>query len=220
MLISHKRKFVFLAMPKTASTSVRKILEKHSDIIGVKAFETTEEFPFNEHLPARELKKIFDERGWDWFDYRRFCLVRNPYDRIVSEYHYRYVANREELLKRRSPIRRTLLKIKDRVKRTTFREFVLSLPSNKERKAATSPISDFVCDYDGQCLVDDILMYEKLNEQVPVYLKELGIDVSPQDIPYLNTSDRGSYREYYNKETKQVIDELFAYDIEQFGYQF
>jgi hypothetical protein len=43
-------------------------------------------------------------------------------------------------------------------------------------------------------------------------------------IPHLNNSDkyieRKNYREYYDEETKNLIEELFRWDIENFGYIF
>lgn len=88
MRISHKYRFVFLANLRTGSTTVRSILDHYSDIKSVHITQISERFPFYHHISAQELKPIFEERGWDWSKYKKFCVIRNPYDRIVSLYHH------------------------------------------------------------------------------------------------------------------------------------
>ena len=88
MRISHKKKFIFLANPRSASTSIRKILDPYSDISSKLISEVDQNFPFYHHITALELKNIFEKKGWDWDSYTKFCIIRNPYERIVSLYHH------------------------------------------------------------------------------------------------------------------------------------
>ena len=78
-----------------------------------------------------------------------------------------------------------------------------------------------MCDENTDFLVEDILMFEKLNIELPNYLKKMGIHITIKDIPHLNTSEnRGTYREYYDNETKKRVSELYSYEIKKFGYSF
>jgi len=64
MLISHKHKFVFTAIPKTGTRSVYTVLKKHYD---------GEVYKDHHTIIPDEFK-----------NYYSFTVIRNPYDRIVS----------------------------------------------------------------------------------------------------------------------------------------
>ena len=82
MRISHKYKFVFISKPKCATTSVRKVLDQYSDI------HSTDSYPYHHHSNAQELKWHFEEMNWEWDQYYKFITIRNPWDMVVSWYHY------------------------------------------------------------------------------------------------------------------------------------
>lgn len=104
MPISHKHKTIFVHIPKNAGTSVENVLGvsnihdlhnagKTSEILKV---TNTELLSYKEyrnillkspqHYTLQELKKIIDKSTID--TYLKFSIVRNPYDRFVSEYKY------------------------------------------------------------------------------------------------------------------------------------
>ena len=84
MRISTKASFVFLSMPKSASTSVEKALKPHCEI----AFEG----PGIKHLNARKyhdvikpmLKALMPNKTFE-----TICLYREPISFIHSWYRYR-----------------------------------------------------------------------------------------------------------------------------------
>ena len=91
MIVSHKHKFIFIAIPKTATHAIRFALRPH---LGNEDWEQVDLFhksrlPFNDfkninhgHISAIEAKKVLGEEVWD--NYFKFSFVRNPYDRFVS----------------------------------------------------------------------------------------------------------------------------------------
>ena len=202
MRISHSHKLIYLAVPRTGSTTARNILDVSADITSIHISTITPDFPFYHHISALELKKIFAARGWNWDGYRKFCVIRNPYDRVVSLYHHRV----ENLAKNahQSP--------------PSFKQYVFQL--NPTQRLPTS-LQAFVCDESGDFLVQDILQFEQLHTQLPAYLHQIGISLSADQIPRLNASrNRRSYRDYYDAETKARIGQLYRYEIERFGYVF
>lgn len=216
MRISHKYKFVFLAVPRTGSTTVRKILDDYSDVKSLHISKVTDMYPYYHHIPAGKLKKIFADKGWDWGSYRKFCVVRNPYDRVVSLYHHNHkmIENKE---KRKRPLKYFFLK-RIGVTYQTFYEYVNKL--NTLNGLATS-LENFISDEDGNVLVEDVLMFENLKSDLSRYLNNLGIQIKREDVPHLNSSSRRkNYKNYYDEETRQIIKRLYAYEIERFGYSY
>ena len=220
MRISHEHQFVFLAVPRTGSTTIRNILDGYSDIKSVHITETTNDFPFYNHISALELKKIFDGRDWHWFDYKRFCVIRNPYDRVVSLYHH-YLQERAKARRKRDIVLSMIDTVKDNLKPSripTFKDYVMRI--EPETRLPTS-LKNFICDEKSNFLVEDVLMYERLKEELPRYFYDLEIDFSAEDIPHLNASkDRSEYRSYYDEETIEKVSTIYAYEIARFGYSF
>lgn len=67
-MIDHKRKFIFLHVPKTAGNSIIKN-------IGLEKFPPC-------HLPLSKYNKLHTD------NYFKFAFIRNPWDRFVSAYWY------------------------------------------------------------------------------------------------------------------------------------
>ena len=217
MRISHKHQFVFLAIPRTASTTVRNILNDYSDIKSVTIDQITDEFPFHHHISALDLKKIFKKKGWQWSNYKSFCVVRNPYDKIISGYHFT-LRMRAKHFHQKGIIDKVRHRVKDIVRPLTLKNYVMGI--NPERQRRTS-LKNFIADEKGNVLVDDILMYEKLSEELPSYLANLGINITAEDIPHLNaTKERREYRDYYDEDTKKRVRDLYTYEISRFDYHF
>ncbi|PDH28247.1 MAG: hypothetical protein CNE95_07495 [Puniceicoccaceae bacterium MED-G30] len=216
MRISHAHKFIFFATPRTGSTTVRDVLDEYSDIASVHITEVSSEFPFYHHISPLELKAIFMERGWEWDSYRKFCFVRNPYDRVVSLYHHFLRIRKENKLK---GVKGLLWRLRYLTTRApSFRQYVMRLNSSK-RLPTTLP--EFVGDGEGRLMVDTVLKYEELAESLPECLMRYGLDVDAQNIPHLNASARErDYRKYYDSTLKKKVQELYQYEFKEYGYEF
>ncbi len=104
MPISHKHRAIFVHIPKTAGTSVENVLGikdiediynsgKTNDILKVVNADCLSSKEYRnillkspQHYTLQELKKIIGAAAFN--DYLKFSIVRNPYDRFVSEYKY------------------------------------------------------------------------------------------------------------------------------------
>ena len=85
MRISHKYKFVYIAIPKTGSSTVRYLLDKYSDISSDDPYWSLTIGP---HPNAKQIKTYFDIKGWNWDEYFKFTVVRHPIPRIKSSIAY------------------------------------------------------------------------------------------------------------------------------------
>jgi len=168
-------------------------------------------------MPAKWAKEVFGSMGWDWDSYHRFCVVRNPYTRVVSLYHH-YRSMRTRKAPGFAPIPRIRALVRYALERPkSFREYVLGLD---RRSALAMPLYDFIHDDGGTCLVDDVLTYEDLADELPLYLNRLGLPVKSSDIPFVGSSGIKGYREHYDAETRAYVEDLYRYEIDRFGYNF
>ena len=68
--------------------------------------------------------------------------------------------------------------------------------------------------------MDNILKFEE-PKQWETYLQKLGLKNTEILQTKLNTSRRdSSYREYYDEETKNLVEKYYLKDIKEFDYKF
>lgn len=184
---SYLDRFVFIHINKTGGSSIEKALK----------------IPL-EHKTALEKIEKIGQKNWD----RKltFTVVRNPWDKVVSHYHYRVKKNKTDL--RENPI-----EFRDWVKRS----YVSQDPFYYDKPKMFMPQINWIADKDGNVLVDEIVHFENLEGEFYDVLQKLGRKVT---LPHVKRSNRGNYREYYDEETIEIIRNLFERDIERFSYQF
>jgi len=216
MIISHKKKFIFIHIYKTGGTSVTSLfapyarfIEKISthyyltkNIISVinKLGRLQDEGNkwingVHKHAKAVELQEYI---GRDLYsEYFKFAFVRNPYDLQVSLYHY----------------------IKDNkghrdhqiANKLSFEDFVLREIKNK------APLqSDFLIN-NGSVIIDFIGKTENLDDD----LKKIAniLDVDYESIGKLNQSKRlKNYRLYYSDKLKKQVYKYYQKDFELLRY--
>ena len=187
MIISDSKKFIFVHVYKTGGTSIRHVLygyrsndEKYSKL--------------PQHASARAIRDCIGEEKWN--EYFTFAVVRNPWDLLVSKYHYGLRVGHKDP------------KYSEPFNREVFNNFV--------RKHAGSCQMKSLIDEDGKILVKKIVPFENLNEEMNAILEKLGIKKS---IPHLNKSIRGEYREYFDDETRDIVKSCCP-DVSFFKMQF
>jgi len=221
MRISHRHRFVFFASPKTGSRSVRKLLDPYAEIHGLRGHEVTEDFPFYNHMRPLEVRDAFRERGWDFETYFKFVMVRSPWSRLVSLYEmFAFREGGQWSRLRRRTTRHRGFRMWVRTLDPEGRGAVApGLESSVIRFGALSFIG-FAGDEDGRPLVDEVVKLEEIESALPPVFERLGLPV-PQRLPQTGRGRyRGSYRAYYDDETCELVGELYAADIERFGYTF
>ncbi len=210
MRISHKHKFVCISITKTGSTSVRYSLDEYSDIKSQGHYNK----PYFHHVEADQLQTHFQEKNWKWDDYFKFTFVRNPYDRLVSWWNYIQIEYQSH---QQMPTGKEIWKnLCDDIvtKNKDFTSFVRA--ENPVWFPKTS--SECISDKDENNLLDFIGRTENFQEDFNIVCDKIGIP--QQQLPHKNSSNHKHYTEYYDEETKQIVAERYAKDIEHFGYEF
>ena len=162
------------------------------------------------HTDIGTYRVLFGARFDDYF---KFAFVRNPWDRVVSAYHFlkQGGVNRED----RRWCKKHLSRYAD------FNEFVMGWlkPENIRLQIHFKPQYEFVQDTNGDMVMDFIGHYENLENDFMVVKEKLGMRKS---LLFLNktTARKRNYRDYFSEETKRIVADLYSKDIASFGYNF
>jgi len=207
VIISHRHRFVFFAVPKTGTHSVRRALRPHlgpEDQEQVGLFEK-KQFSFHDlahfksgHVSVRQIAPILGpERMAGYF---KFAFVRNPYDRFVS---FSAFMGRESGQFQRSP--------------GEFMKYLLT-EHVKTNPLLMRPQIEFLGDAEGRIAMDFVGRCEDMQAGYDQACARIGIETAPLD--QVNSSVRSDYRGYYDKELIELVATLYRRDLELFGYQF
>lgn len=205
MLLSYRKKFLFIHIYKVAGTSVIKSLKRSAfnpyELLRYKIASQLNlrnpYCPILDHAKAREIK---DEIGAEIYDRLfTFAFVRNPWDWQVSQYNF--IRQNEKHFQH------------DLLKEMTFDEYIdWRVGQSYELQ------KDYIVDEKGRIIVDFIGKFENLNSDFAEVCSK--IDLNAQ-LPHLNPSKRSrNYQDYYDDRTKNLIARHFEEDISTFEYSF
>lgn len=188
---------VFIHIPKTAGLMVEKVL----DLAPLRnRHRVRNNFKNHGHISFGHLDylKMLKNGTIDERFHRtafKFCFCRNPYDRAVSHYCYARMKHPDLLDPKYSFLEFTRMLETERIIRVKFRQ-------------QHTWIRGIDVDFIGR--------YENLDEDVLAVAHRLGKEV--RAIPHINSSNHAPYRQFYDPESKERIEEFYAGDFERFGY--
>jgi hypothetical protein len=205
MIISHLRRFIFVAIPKTGTHSVRQALRQQlgaNDLEQVGLF-VNKRFPFTEfadirhgHINLQQIRPCLDEGQFE--SYFKFAFVRNPYDRFVS---YCAFMSRET--------GQFAVDAKGFMKHVLFQ-------ARPQEHVLFQPQHSFLVDGNGELLSDFVGRVEDMQGDYDAICQRLAM--ASTELGVVNASRRGGYHEYYDDELLQGVKEYYRRDFEIFGY--
>ncbi len=207
MLISDDKQFIFVHIEKTAGTSITSALQAHSIQFPTSKWASLQRnfgypkdyrrFKFPMHCPLVTAQQQMPKERFD--AYYKFAFVRNPWDRLVSEYNASIKKNR----------RARHRKIKAMA---NFGEYI-----NYEIKRDKLHQHRMLLDQNGDIAVDKVGYFENLVDDYTAICTHLGLN---NHLSKLNAFSHADYRSFYNDNTRQKVADHWATDISAFNYQF
>lgn len=218
MLISSSKNFIFVHIFKTAGTSVSNLFLPYARFIEkatYKYFLTKklvaiyarifnlenqgQEFitGYHKHATAGQ---IIERMGLE--NYKRkfsFCFVRNPYDHMVSLYHYIRQSRGHYLHFEANTM--------------SFNEFIRHYLSTDPQRQ-----TDFVYMRDIQA-VTFVGKFERLEKDLKIICEKIGVNYT--NVSHTNSSKRRkNFQEYFtSQDVLNLFNDYFRDDFNHFGYE-
>jgi len=228
MIISHKFKFIFVKTRKTAGTSIEVFLSQLCDDHDIvtpigphvephrprnyqRRFNPFPELVTRSGYGWRQTLKDWQQRNkfWShtparlirarlptktWHGYFKFCVERNPWDKAISHYFWK-----KDLLGGQ-------LSLEEYFARGEF-----------------CPNAFWYTDRKGNVIVDRVLRYERLLEDLAEVFEQLGVPFEGQLGVRAKSeyrTDRRPYQEVFSAEQRRTIEQACAQEIAIHGYEF
>jgi hypothetical protein len=204
MIISHKYRFIFIKTIKTAGTSIEAYL---SPLCGPDDVFTPVYPAEPGHLPRNfagsngqyhnHMSAWRIRKALDpeiWNSYYRFCVERNPWDKTVSDF---CMANHRA------------------GSRFQFADYF--------QRGIFCRSWELYTDDDGSLLVDRVLRYEHLDQELGEVFANLGVPWQGElgvRAKSGHRTDRKPYQEWYTTEQQALVGKIFTDEIRAFGYAF
>jgi hypothetical protein len=186
---------VLTAHPENARLLAR--IREHFPISTLRDFR-------QQHLPGEVLRDLLPAGVWK--SSFKFSFVRNPWDMLVSAYHFLGVHTTDPRHQHLHPdVNELIRRCED------FTSYVRLYPMIR------SDMSSLITDARGRLLVDFVGRHEHLDEDFAFICRSIGVEAP---LLHENTSAHAHYRGYYTDETRAIVERHFARDIERFGYTF
>jgi hypothetical protein len=172
---------------------IPEILERPGKIFSALRHSITSREKFYRHIPAFEVRRRVSREVWN--SYFKFCVERNPWDKVLSHYHMH--AAREGG----------------------------SLPLDEYLARGRFPINYFrYTDRSGRkIMVDRILRFESLPAELNEVLSQLNIPFDGTlgvTAKSEYRTDRRPYQQVFNDEQRRIVEKAFANEIQLHGYRF
>jgi hypothetical protein len=196
-------KYVFIHIPKCAGSSIHLALRTLHERRG----SAIDPRKYHKHCKAVDVRRNL---GPAWDERFSFSFVRNPWDLMVSSYHWwlQYAPHFPRLAAQAAEVRHL----------GGFPIFLQSdYGSSMVNEQPGRDLMEWISQ-DNKIIVDFVGRYESLPTDWVRVCRQLGVD--PVPLTHENRAARADYRSFYNAESRRLVAERFAKTIAHFGYEF
>ena len=194
---SNIKELKFIHITKTAGTTIENIGLKNNIQWGFHHKEYK-----NHHKPLNEQKQELIKK-YDWF-----MVVRNPYDRIISELHCRW-GNRN----RNNILNSSKEKINEYIRNC------IHYRNNHEKYKKYYCYGHYKEQYKYLCdnTNINILKFENLKDEFNLLMKKYNLNLKIDK--HLNSNNKMFIINYFDKENIKLINDVYHKDFEYFNYK-
>ena len=206
-MINYDKKFIFIHIPKCGGSSIEYLFLKLFHPIFfeklVSNIESKQQWPMADIMTVEEEIKIFGKSLWNSGQHSSL----NDFDQSLQSNFFAFTFVRNPWSKAVS-------------------EFFYSKRVNSYNGTLQNYLLNPKCQPDHMTPqinflnknIDFIGRLENFQEDFDIVCEKIGI--GQQELPRKNKTKHKHYTEYYDDETKQIVAEKYAKDIEYFGYEF
>jgi hypothetical protein len=190
-------------------------------IIGYRGGNRRKQIWYN-HMPAA---KIRDKIGADiWNSYFKFTVVRNPFDKLISGFYMQ-----EKRIKNYTTPQRLRIIAQKLSGKANPRDYIVG-DSQIERfrswmrnggAAGGAMLDRNKYLINGDVCIDFFIRYEDLENGIKHVCDKLDVAFEPENIPAFKSGMRNkqfSVSEFYDLETIQIVNQLYEFELNYFGY--
>ena len=200
-MIIDKDKLIFIHIPKNAGTSIKELFFNKTEL----------ETPFK-HKTIHEIK---EENHKAYSSYRKFAIVRNPYDRMISWYAYLngYILNNDLLNTYQWNGGNNSYEVveTERPNVSGFKKFVKDPAGEGWGEDWRLRLLNKQCYWIDETVT--ILKYENLEKELNEFFGE------KMDLQTTNKTVRDSISVYYDKESLDTVYDRYKEDFKKFNYK-
>ena len=216
MLVSHRHRFIYTKTGKTAGTSVESYFERFcmehgrwteshyrdesvspAGIVGFRGRDIPEGCLWWNHMSAELIRDRIGAGIWE--SYFKFCVVRNPYEKVLSNFYFLREIN-------------------------AFSAYPAESDAAQfERWLTTSevPLDRDKYLVDGRLCMDFVVKYESLHADLEHVCSRLSLPWRPELLPKFKAGMRpatGAVATMYTPTSAEVVRSIYDFEFDCFGY--
>ena len=152
-----------------------------------------------QHSTAEKVQSKFPQI---WKSFFKFCVVRNSYDQVYSEYIW------------------TFRNLKNPPSFSSYLDALISKEKQIQKINILHPNNWEIYTINNKPVMDFIINFEQINKDLNIVLKKLDINTN-LNLPFakVNLKKKVSYGNLINQENEKKIQKLFGEEIEYFKFK-
>jgi len=152
--------------------------------------------PDTKHISAKSARSIYGENIWN--TYKKFTVVRNPWDRLVSMWATKWWHHSSGI-----------------DENSSFIDFIKMIKPHPNELYNSLYYHEILNEE-----MDFILRFENLQNDFANMLDTIGIGRGEVQLPHVKKWEHQPYTAMYNKKAKKLVAKLFEEDIQKFNYSY